>query len=104
SPAWRFVGQHMRWVASIERLVGVHARHAMNVSVNEPTPPYISIHMRHGDFYEQCEVPVDQCFASSVIARRVSEMQGELRIRKGIEVTHVIMTSDESDPGWWSEV
>ncbi|KAG2079202.1 hypothetical protein BDR04DRAFT_997215, partial [Suillus decipiens] len=82
------------------RLADAHARHAMNVSVNEPTPPYImSIHIQHGDFYEQCEVPVDQFFASFFIIA-----QWELRIQKGIEVTHVIMTSDESDPGWWSEV
>ncbi|KAG2339449.1 hypothetical protein BDR05DRAFT_968039 [Suillus weaverae] len=106
SPAWRFVGQHMRWTASMEMLADAHARRAMNVSLNEPTPPYITIHIRHGDFREQCEeVPVDQCFASlPVIARRVSEVQEELRTLKGIQVTHIIMTSDESDPEWWSEV
>lgn len=105
SPAWRFVGQYMRWTESMEMLADTHARHAMNVPVNEPTPPYITIHIRHGDFSEQCEVPVDQCFAPmSVIQRRVSEVQEELRTRKGIEVTHVIMTSDETDPEWWSEV
>ncbi|KAG1887513.1 uncharacterized protein F5891DRAFT_1077676, partial [Suillus fuscotomentosus] len=57
--------------------------------MNEPTH-YISIHIWHGDFSQQCEeFPVDQCFALlSVIARRVSEVQKELRIRKGIEATH----------------
>ncbi|KAG1743338.1 uncharacterized protein EDB91DRAFT_1275488 [Suillus paluster] len=106
SPAWRFVGQHMRWTASIERLADAHARRAMKVPVDEPTPPYISIHIRHGDFGDQChDIPLDQCFASlSVIARRVSEAQEDLRTRKGIEVTQVIMTSDESDPEWWSKV
>jgi hypothetical protein len=39
-----------------------------------------------------------------VIARRVREVQEELRERKGIDVKHVIMTSDESDPAWWAEV
>lgn len=38
-PAWRFVGQHMRWNASLESLANEHARRAMNVPVNEPTPP-----------------------------------------------------------------
>jgi hypothetical protein len=109
SPAWRFVGQHMRWNASIERLADAHARRAMNVPVDEPTPPYISIHVRHGDFGDQCRdvhnVPLDQCFASlSIIARRVSEVQEELRTRNGVEVTQVIMTSDELDPEWWSGV
>jgi len=106
SPAWRFVGQHMRWTAKIESLADAYARRAMKVPVNAPTPPYVSIHIRHGDFRDQCDkVPVDQCFASlSVIARRVSEVQEELRTRKGIEATHVIMTSDEGDPEWWSGV
>ncbi|KAG2037002.1 hypothetical protein BDR03DRAFT_1092124 [Suillus americanus] len=106
SPAWRFVGQHMRWTASMERLADSYVRRTLNVPANQPTPPYVSIHIRHGDFHEQCgEVPVDQCFAPlSVIARRVSEVQEELRTRKGIEARHVIMTSDERDPEWWSEV
>ncbi|KAG2112419.1 hypothetical protein DEU56DRAFT_201839 [Suillus clintonianus] len=106
SPAWRFVGQHMRWNATIERIADEHARRAMNVPKDKPTPPYISIHIRHGDFSQECiDIPLDQCFASlPVIARRVSEVQEELRTQKGIEVTHIIMTSDESDPEWWSEV
>ncbi|KAG2112418.1 hypothetical protein DEU56DRAFT_201808 [Suillus clintonianus] len=106
SPAWRFVGQHMRWNTTIERIADEHARRAMRVLVDEPTPPYISIHVRHGDFGNQCRgVPLDQCFASlSVIARRVSEVQEELWTQKGIEVTQVIMTSDESAPEWWLEV
>ncbi|KAG1799927.1 uncharacterized protein HD556DRAFT_1305432 [Suillus plorans] len=103
SPAWRFVGQHMRWTASMEKIADWHTRRAMNVQVTGPTPPmsqsfgqsllyrsnfwqYISIHMRHGDFSQ------------------VSEAQEELRTRKGIDATHVIMTSDERDPEWWSDV
>jgi hypothetical protein len=67
---------------------------------------FISIHIRHGDFRVYCnDIPEDQCFAPlPVIARRVSEVQQELRERKGIDVTRVIMTSDERDPNWWSEV
>ncbi|KAG1792035.1 uncharacterized protein HD556DRAFT_1309583 [Suillus plorans] len=87
----------------MEKIADAHARRAMN----EPTPPYISIHIRHGDFSQQCEeFPVDQCFAPlSVIARRsVSEVQEELRTRKGIDATHVIMTSDERNPEWWPDV
>ncbi|KAG1754887.1 uncharacterized protein EDB91DRAFT_1276371 [Suillus paluster] len=106
SPAWRYVGQHMHWNTSLERLADAHARRAMNVPVDEPTPPYIAIHIRHGDFRNHCnDIPLDQCFAPlSAIARRVSEVQEELRTQKGIEVTQVIMTSDERDPEWWSQV
>ncbi|KAG1896598.1 uncharacterized protein F5891DRAFT_1130253 [Suillus fuscotomentosus] len=73
SPAWRFI-------------VDAHSRRAMS----EPTPPYISVHIRHGDFSHQC--------------KEVSEAQEELRTRKGIDATHLIMTSDERDPEWWSDV
>ncbi|KAG2113802.1 uncharacterized protein F5147DRAFT_650213 [Suillus discolor] len=95
----------MRWTASMEKIADWHTRRAMNVPATDPTPPYIYIHMRHGDFSQQCEdFPVDQCFAPLfVIARRVSEAQEELRTREGIDATHVIMTSDERDPEWLSE-
>ena len=39
SPAWRFVGQHMHWNATLERIAGEHARRAMNIPADEPTPP-----------------------------------------------------------------
>jgi hypothetical protein len=39
SPAWRFVGQHMHWNASLEKLANEHARRAMSVPAGEATPP-----------------------------------------------------------------
>ncbi|KAG6334539.1 hypothetical protein ID866_4555 [Astraeus odoratus] len=106
SPVWRFVGRHMYWNTTLEKLAEEHARRAMNVQDNEPTPPYISIHVRHGDFRVYCnDLPEDQCWAPiSAIARRVAEVQQELLERKGINVTNVIMTSDERDPNWWAQV
>ncbi|KAG1899783.1 uncharacterized protein F5891DRAFT_1036533 [Suillus fuscotomentosus] len=51
------------------------------------------------------EFPVDQCFAPlSIIARGVPEVQEELRTQKGIDATHIIMTSDERGPEWWLDV
>ncbi|KAG1851013.1 hypothetical protein C8R48DRAFT_811052 [Suillus tomentosus] len=73
--------------------------------MNQHLLRYITIHIRHGDFSQQYgEFPEDQCFAPlSVTARRVCEVQEELRTRKGIDATHIIMTSDERDPEWWLE-
>lgn len=31
-------------------------------------------------------------------------MRTALREQKGLDATHVVMTSDEEDPGWWSDV
>jgi len=108
SPAWRFVGQYMRWSPTVERLADQYVRRAIAIEEDEPTPPWIAIHMRHGDFKTFCgEEPqvLSDCFASlPVIARRVEEVKAELLQRKGIVVTHVIMTSDERNTTWWEEV
>lgn len=106
APEWRFVGRHMHWNATLEKLALDHARRAMGVSDDESTPPFISIHMRRGDFRVYCkDVAEADCFPPlSAIADRVAEVQQELFDRKGISVTEVIMTSDERDPSWWAEV
>lgn len=63
--------------------------------------------MRHGDFGGWCNgTPLEECFAPiPVIARRVREIQEELSIKyPGMNVKHVIMTSDERDEAWWDLV
>jgi hypothetical protein len=106
SPSWRYVMQHMRWTKSLEDLADSYIRYAIGVPEGEPTPPYIAIHSRRSDFNGYCgEVPLKDCFASlPVLARRVKEVQQELLARKGLDVAHVIMTSDESDVRWWRGV
>lgn len=50
-------------------------------------------------------MPRDECFAPlGAFARRVREVQEEVRLRHGIYVSHVIMTGDEKDAGWWGAV
>ncbi|KAF8634864.1 hypothetical protein AX15_000619 [Amanita polypyramis BW_CC] len=106
SPAWRFVGQHMHWEPELEKLADQYLRRAMDLGTFEPTPLYISIHARHGDFGNYCgEYSKDECFASlAVIGRRVEEVRQELRERKGLEVQHVVVTSDERNATWWEDV
>lgn len=66
---------------------------------------WITIHVRHGDFANWCNVPVFDCFAPlSVIARRIEEVKQDLLERKGLVVNHVIMTSDERNATWWKDV
>lgn len=68
---------------------------------------YITIHVRHGDFGNWCNGnPLEECFASiPVIARRIREVQEELSIKyPGMNVKHVVMTSDERDETWWDLV
>ncbi|KII91730.1 hypothetical protein PLICRDRAFT_104708 [Plicaturopsis crispa FD-325 SS-3] len=106
SPAWNHVMRHMHWTERLLQITDTHVRRALQIPRGQPTPPWISIHIRHHDFGYKCgDVPLTDCFAPlSAYARRVREIQQELRERKGLEVTHVLMTSDEKDAGWWAEV
>ncbi|KAL4252409.1 hypothetical protein ABKN59_004871 [Abortiporus biennis] len=105
-PVWDIVLKHFRWSSKIEKIGNDYLRHIMNIPDHEDIPPYITIHARHGDFQGWCNgLDRDACFAPvSVFAIRVAEIQEELREKKGIDVKHVIMTSDEQDPKWWSQV
>ncbi|KIJ97386.1 hypothetical protein K443DRAFT_681533 [Laccaria amethystina LaAM-08-1] len=112
SPAWRFVGQYMRWAPRIEHIADKYIRRSFGVTDPQtPTPPWIAIHARHGDFKSGCSPNLTphqlltECFAPiKAIARRVEEVRNEILARKGVDVKHVVMTSDEKDIGWWDEV
>ncbi|KAJ7361204.1 hypothetical protein DFH08DRAFT_843459 [Mycena albidolilacea] len=106
SPAWRFVGQYMRWTDTLERLTDAYLRHTLGVGAHDPIPLFISVHARRDDFQNWCgEFTKEECFAPlSVIARRVDEVKAEVLQQKGVAVNHVIITSDERDEAWWDQV
>ncbi|KAI0801075.1 hypothetical protein C8Q74DRAFT_465353 [Fomes fomentarius] len=109
APMWRNVLRYFRWTKRIDMIARHYVRQTLGVPAGAEVPPYIAIHVRHGDFKNWCwaaENPED-CFAPlPVIARRVREVQDELRERKGVDIpmSRVIITSDETDPAWWDEV
>ncbi|KAJ7230618.1 hypothetical protein GGX14DRAFT_6107 [Mycena pura] len=95
----------MHWTPEILTLADSYVRQALVIAPYEPTPPYIAVHVRHGDFGGWCGVPLKDCFAPlSVIARRVEEVQDELLQTKRLVVDRVVVTSDEQDSAWWEEV
>ncbi|KAL1940582.1 hypothetical protein VTO73DRAFT_8017 [Trametes versicolor] len=106
SPMWREVMVHARWTSDLEELARGYLRRLFRLPDGAAIPPYIAIHARRGDFEGWCgSVPRDECFAPlGAFARRVREVQEEVRLRHGIYVSHVIMTGDEKDAGWWSAV
>ncbi|KAJ7492383.1 hypothetical protein FB451DRAFT_530310 [Mycena latifolia] len=107
SPAWRRAGKLMRWTPELEQLGDDCVRRTLGVEGDEPTPPFISVHMRHGDFKGWCAkgFSPDECFAPlSAVARRVDEVHAEILERKGIDVKHIIVTSDEKNSTWWDQV
>ncbi|KAF8196887.1 hypothetical protein K438DRAFT_1673147 [Mycena galopus ATCC 62051] len=105
-PAWRFVGQHMHWNPKLERLAKIYLRIALGITPRAPIPPYIAVHARRTDFKIWCEgVPEEDCYVElPAISRRVDEVKAEILAKKGVQVAHVIITSDEPDPSWWEEV
>lgn len=70
-------------------------------------PPFISLHIRHGDFGRLCPNatdPFDGCYAPlSTFASRVNEIKLELKA-KGIVADRVLLTSDEERQDWWNGV
>lgn len=77
--------------------------------------PYIAVHARHGDFVQQCSarggVPGHGCAPDlATFERLIEEVERELHAR-GVGVKAglayripVIVTSDETNEEWWSEV
>ncbi|KAJ7035514.1 hypothetical protein C8F04DRAFT_1037146 [Mycena alexandri] len=106
SPVWRFVGQYMHWHPKIELLAAMYTRDAFDIPPGAPIPPYIAVHARRTDFKMWCNgIPESECYVElSAMVKRVEEVKGEILGRKGINVTHVIMTSDEPDAAWWDAV
>ncbi|TFY70546.1 hypothetical protein EVG20_g2459 [Dentipellis fragilis] len=106
SPAWRFVVKNFRWTQRLQGLADGYLKRIFEVPDEDEVPPYIAIHARRTDFGIYCnDVPVADCFPSlAVFARRIAEIQEEVRATKGIDPQHVLMLSDEKDPTWWDAV
>ncbi|KAJ3487322.1 hypothetical protein NLI96_g3606 [Meripilus lineatus] len=105
-PTWDVVLKHLHWTKEVERIGNEFLRKLLGVPDYEDTPPHITIHARHGDFQNWCpDADRQGCFTSmEAYSTRIAEIQQELMERKGINVTRVIMTSDEQDESWWDRV
>ncbi|KAH9933950.1 uncharacterized protein BXZ73DRAFT_45906 [Epithele typhae] len=109
SPMWRDVMTHAHWTPEVARLGAslVRATLAPHAPRTSPPPPFIALHARHGDFAQYCDPagPRGACFAPlSAFAAEVERVRDAHAARTGVRVEHVVMTSDERDPGWWAEV
>ncbi|KAG9002022.1 hypothetical protein FRB94_004172 [Tulasnella sp. JGI-2019a] len=108
SPAWRFVGKHLRWNARVLRVVDVSLRRLWSVPPGQDVPKYIAIHIRHGDFGNGCNGQKDTCYAPlSVIAEYVDRIRRQLLDASSDpaeKFDHILLTSDEKDPAFWEEV
>ncbi|KAF7290976.1 hypothetical protein HMN09_01276300 [Mycena chlorophos] len=105
SSTWRQIGQHLHFHPKIEGLAHEYLRKAFQLSVDQPVPPYIAVHVRRGDFDIWCTVPREECFTPFLyFARKVKKMQEQLLADKGLTIQHVVVTSDESADEFWADV
>lgn len=108
SPMWRDVMRYAHWTQPTVKLAHGYLRTLLRLPRKAPIPPFIAIHVRHGDFGNYCgDVPKADCFAPmSAIARRVGEVRAELgeRLDVAVQPGHVLVMSDEKDEGWWESV
>ncbi|KAL1746914.1 hypothetical protein HDZ31DRAFT_80849 [Schizophyllum fasciatum] len=104
-PAWRVVGQHLRFAPKVMELARGHIRNALDLPVDAEIPPFISVHMRRGDFGSWCKgVALDECLPSlPSYVQRVQEVKDELASR-GVHAEHVLVQSNERDLAFWEEV
>jgi hypothetical protein len=71
-----------------------------------PSPQFISVHVRHGDFGEWC-IGDDKtkCYAPlRTWEKHAEEVRVELRQRGVRGALPVIVTSDETSETWWADV
>ena len=116
SPAWRFIGQHAHWTPRLRGLAEEALASAFSLpagSQGEDIPPYIAVHVRHGDFAGRCPYRGDTngtdshlaCFAKlERYVAQVEAVKAELREKRGLVVERVLMTSDEKSTAWWTQV
>lgn len=104
SPAWNQVGRHVRfnwWM--VERSEG-YLRRAFGLDKDQAIPPFIAIHIRHGDFHDNCGLSGHCLSSPERFAEKVEEVESSLLETKGIAIKHWLVSSDETDRNFWVEV
>ncbi|KAJ6526422.1 hypothetical protein B0H19DRAFT_1275776 [Mycena capillaripes] len=104
SPAWQVFGRHMHWAPTVQEIANNFTRQMLDIEPGERIPPYIAVHVRHGDFGIWCgTVSIRECFAPlSAYMRRVKEVRAEILEDTGVTIDRVIVTGDEQDPSPWN--
>ncbi|KAG8977750.1 hypothetical protein FRB90_008719, partial [Tulasnella sp. 427] len=112
SPTWEAVGKHLHFTREADEIADIYLRQLFGVAHDAPIPPFITVHIRHGDFKRQCPdvANTKSCFAPlSEYDRHIQDIVHDLAEKHGPESTlgkvkEVIVMSDETDPEWWADV
>ncbi|KAF8913687.1 hypothetical protein CPB85DRAFT_1389006 [Mucidula mucida] len=106
SPVWRYVATHIKFTQKVNDLADKAIRKAFKVRPSAAMPPFIAVHVRHGDFGRTCSSSdPEDCFAAlPAFARRVEEVKQELMETKGLRVNRVLISSDDTTEFFWQQV
>ncbi|KAF9462436.1 hypothetical protein BDZ94DRAFT_1194593 [Collybia nuda] len=105
SPVWRKIGRHLQFSDRVLRLTKGYLRRAFSVSSTDQLPPFISVHVRRGDFAKTCPDVTFGCLPPlAAYARHVKEVQKAIFFKHNIKVSEVLVASDELDPAFWNQV
>ncbi|RSH80169.1 hypothetical protein EHS25_007274 [Saitozyma podzolica] len=91
---WGTIARHMRFQPALIRLADDYLRYTFGLGPGQEVPPFFAVHIRRGDF-------PDDWLAMSVNqwAHAAWEAMQDLK-RFGIDIKHVVFTTDEQDPAW----
>jgi hypothetical protein len=97
---------HMHWSARVQDLADDIIRDVLGVAAGGAIPPFISMHVRHGDFGEWCvSADKSKCYAPLRTWERHAEAVRAALVARGVRgALPVLVTSDEADEAWWAAV
>ncbi|EAU91092.2 hypothetical protein CC1G_03260 [Coprinopsis cinerea okayama7 len=104
SPAWRFVGRHARFTTTVVDRAEGYLRRTFQLGPTEEMPKFIAVHMRHGDFIDNCYFAGHCLSTVEPFATKIERMKERLLEERGISVSHVIVASDETDRSFWEDI
>ncbi|KIY64954.1 hypothetical protein CYLTODRAFT_380189 [Cylindrobasidium torrendii FP15055 ss-10] len=97
SPAWRSIGSNLHFTEEMIAMATNNLRHAFGLSSLQSLPPFVSVHVRRGDFKDIGFAPL----ADYEVA--VEEVIWELELQ-GIRDPEVFVSSDEKSAEFWEDV
>ncbi|KDR75121.1 hypothetical protein GALMADRAFT_249034 [Galerina marginata CBS 339.88] len=104
SPPWLWVATHFHFTDKLVEIVEGYLGRVFGAPKDD-LPPFIAVHMRRGDFAQQCwDTPGDCLIPPSTFEKKVASMRQELLETQNKHVKEVIIMSDETDPDFWEEI
>ncbi|KAL7414037.1 hypothetical protein BDY24DRAFT_440955 [Mrakia frigida] len=104
---WKYIGTHMHFRDELVEQGRVVLRKVFGVGEEEEVPPFIAVHIRHGDFFKE-HCPKDAgdriCYTVSQYAYGVARLQDEMVAAGVPSTTNVLVLTDELDDTFFEEV